>query len=65
MKVIRLLAINIFVEVKKFQELESQVNPLKEQIQKNYERISQKIFEIKVKDDIYVAYDEGDPIFEL
>jgi hypothetical protein len=38
---------------------------LKDQIQKNFERVSYRINEIKVKDDIYVPYDEADPIFEL
>ena len=48
-----------------FQELESHINPLKDQIQKNYQRVSERVNEIKVKDDIFVTFDETDPIFEL
>lgn len=49
----------------KFKELEQNVNPLREQIQTNFARASKRVTEIKVKDDIYVAFEENDAIFEL
>ena len=52
------------------------MNPLREQIENNYARVSKRVNEIRVKgnlhilllcitDDIYVAYEEHDAIFEL
>jgi hypothetical protein len=39
----------IRIEFKKFNELEQVVNPLKDQIQNNYMRMSKRVNEIKVK----------------
>jgi hypothetical protein len=49
----------------KFRDLELFVNPLKEQIESNFLRASKRVNEIRVKDDIYVQYEEQDAIFEM
>ena len=64
----------------KFNELEKYSNPLREQIQNNFLRASKAINEIRVKgkrkewikylnlffiDDIYVAFEDQDQIFDL
>lgn len=49
----------------KFRELELFVNPLKDQIESNFQRASTHVNEIRVKDDIFVQFEEADAIFEL
>jgi hypothetical protein len=51
--------------MKKFKELELLVNPLKDQLATNFAHLSTKVNEIKVKDEIYVPYEDNDTIFEL